>query len=207
MTRLIGIVNYGAGNIFSVLRGLQEVGAYPQVVSDPDDLIRYDSIIVPGVGAFGECMANLRAKGLDQALQSFAESGKPLLGLCVGMQILLSSSTEHGRHLGLNLIRGEVVAIDSDPPCRVPHVGWSSLLKESNTDGTLLEFTDASDSFYFTHSYVAKPSNPSHVLAKFRYGEQSLIAAVGRDNIIGFQFHPELSSYSGLKLLRYFTHN
>ena len=212
MTRTVHIVDYGMGNLHSVARALEAVGARAELTSDADQIASADLLLLPGVGAFEPCIANLRATGLVEPVKAFVAGGRPFLGICVGMQLLFERSNEFGRHEGLGLIAGTVEpipAVDADGNARkVPHIGWGELqLPEgrSNWENTLLADADPGrTSAYFVHSFSAVPQNPAERLADVEYQGYSICAAVQKDNVTGFQCHPEKSGPVGLAILTRF---
>jgi imidazole glycerol-phosphate synthase subunit HisH len=188
----VTVANYGIGNLLSVRRAMEHVGAAVTFAETPEDVARAERLIVPGVGAFQSCMEPIVQRGLKKAFLEFAASGRPYLGICVGMQMLMDRSFEFGEHPGLGLIAGEVRRIDI-PGERVPFIGW----KEVDLHGK-------KNQFYFVHSYQAVPKNRENVLATYRLGDREVTAAVKRDNVLGVQFHPEKSAEDGLALIRHF---
>lgn len=197
---MIVIVDYGVGNLRSVQKGLERAGALVVVSSDPSEIDIAQGVILPGVGAFGDGMANLRARGLVDPVLRQVEAGKPLLGICLGMQLLFEESEEMGRHRGLGLLPGRVVRFpDSD--LKVPHIGWNQLL---GGRGAVLAGTEERAWAYFVHSYYAVPEEPTDVLATTEYGLE-FASVVGRAKIWGAQFHPEKSQEVGLRLLENFA--
>ena len=199
---MIAIVDYGVGNLFSLKSSLERIGADAVVTGDAEQLRRADKIILPGVGAFRDAIAKLRANGLDRVVISEARAGKPLLGICLGMQMLFDRSTEYGEHTGLGLIPGSVEALKPDLPAdlKVPHIGWNALKKRG--DHPLLKYVKDGDCVYFVHSYYAKNCAES-TIATAEYGVD-VTAAVARGNVMGTQFHPEKSGNVGLGILRAF---
>ena len=205
----IAIIDYGAGNLHSVsnavLRCLSDLGISGEVIlaCRPEELGTADHIILPGVGAYGECAANLRARqGMIEALEeNILRAGKPFLGICVGMQLLATKGHEHGIHQGLDWISGDVIALDPKKNIKIPHMGWNDLQIE--IDHPVLSGIKTGTDMYFVHSYHFDLKDKSCFLASTDYGEQ-VAAVVGRDNIIGTQFHPEKSQKHGLKLLQNF---
>lgn len=198
------IIDYGAGNLFSLRSSFEAVGERAEVSSDKDVIMRADRLVLPGVGAFGDAAAKLRAGGLDFAVREFAETGKPLLGICLGMQLLYDVSYEFGKHKGLGLLRGEIVPIADVIPkdYKIPHIGWNRL---SLTDPAcrLWKYIKDGDFVYFVHSFYAADRGGS-VAAVTEYGAE-LTAAASKDNIYGCQFHPEKSGEIGLSILRAFS--
>ncbi len=207
----VAVVDYGSGNLRSAAKALERAGAEAgvpasvTVTSDPDAVRRADRIVLPGVGAFGDCRRGLAAlDGMIEALEeSVVGSGRPFLGICVGMQLMATTGREHGSHPGLGWIAGEVVAIDrADRGLKIPHMGWNELA----VDGTrhpVLEGLASGTHVYFVHGYMFRADDRSDVLAEVDYGG-AVTAAVGRDNMIGTQFHPEKSQRAGLRLLANF---
>ena len=201
---MIAIVDYGVGNLFSLRSSLQYLGADVTVTGDADVLGRADQVILPGVGAFDDAAAKLRSTGLDQVVIEAANSGKPLLGICLGMQLLLERSFEYGEHRGLGLIPGDVVSMEPVVPqgYKVPHIGWNALhFPEGRPRSPIFADLKEGVFVYFVHSYYAD-RGPA-VTAVTEYGA-TLTAAVGRDNVYGCQFHPEKSGAVGLSILRAF---
>lgn len=199
----VAIVDYGMGNLGSVRRALTEVGAEVVVAERPEQLDAADRLILPGVGSFGDGMACLEARGWSGTLRKqVLENGKPLLGICLGMQLLASRGTEWGETPGLDLISGEVVRLDTlGCTLRIPHVGWNAIeLRGENK--LFADVRDGTD-FYFVHSFVFRPTLTAQVMAVTNY-DIPIVAAVGAGNVFGTQFHPEKSSWAGLRLLRNF---
>lgn len=199
---MVAIVDYGVGNLFSLRASLESLGAETVVTADPADLRRADRLVLPGVGAFGDAAEKLRASGLDRAVVAEAGAGKPLLGVCLGMQLLLERSFEYGEHRGLGLIPGDVVPIAPllPPGYKVPHIGWNALRFSPDRSPIFRDLREG-DHVYFVHSYHAVRC-PA-VTATAEYGA-ALTAAVGLDNVYGCQFHPEKSGAVGLAILRAF---
>ncbi len=196
---MIGIVDYGRGNLRSVEKALEKVGFQATIMVSPAELNLVNGLILPGVGAFADAMQALREGGWIEPLTQFARSGRPFLGICLGMQILFEVGEEHGEHAGLGLLSGRVVKF---PPGRkVPHMGWNSL--QSEQPSSLLEGIPNEAYFYFVHSYFAEPGEKKDILATSDYGAV-FPAVVGKDNVWGAQFHPEKSSPWGLQLLTNF---
>ena len=201
---MIGIVDYNMGNLASVINAFAKVGADATLESDPSKLSRYDKLILPGVGAFGDAMEHLQSNGMDEAVKAYAQSGKPLLGICLGMQLLFESSEEFGSTEGLGLIPGKVVAFDEakfDHPQKVPHMGWNELFVQNNT----ALFTGLEKDFYlyFVHSFHAQ-CDDKYAIGKTHYGYK-FVSAVQNDNIYGIQPHPEKSHENGLKIIENFA--
>ena len=197
---MIAIVDYGVGNLFSLRSSLSAVGAEVTVTGDGDALRRADKIILPGVGAFGDAAAKLRATGLDAVVIEEAKVGKPLLGICLGMQLLLERSLEYGEHPGLGLIPGDVVPLSPPDGLKVPHMGWNAL-QFSEPRSPIFRNLNPGEHVYFVHSFHA--ANCPCVTATADYGV-TVTAAVGKDNVYGCQFHPEKSGPVGLSILKAF---
>jgi glutamine amidotransferase len=199
---MIAIVDYGVGNLFSLNCSLSAIGADVVVTSDPMVLEKADHILLPGVGAFEDAARKLRAAGLDQVLIRLAKQGKPLLGICLGMQLLFDKSYEYGEHAGLGLIRGEVIPMAGTIPAdlKIPHIGWNGLSKRN--EHPLLKNIREGDCVYFVHSYYASGCEDA-VIATAEYGKD-ITAAVAYRNVCGCQFHPEKSGKAGLAILKAF---
>jgi imidazole glycerol-phosphate synthase subunit HisH len=198
----LAIVDYGMGNIRSVLNALREAQAEGELVSDPRDIARRGKLILPGVGAFGEAMENLRHAGIDHALEEARGAGALILGICLGMQLLLGSSEEGGTHTGLGWVKGRVLRFPDRADLRVPHMGWNELRfrrEHALTHGV----ADGSD-VYFLHSYYCACEEPGDVLATATHGVE-FAAMLARDNLMGIQFHPEKSQQPGIAMLRNFV--
>ena len=201
---MIGIIDYGVGNLFSLRRSLEYVGAQAVVSGDEAVLRSVGKLILPGVGAFGDAAAKLRATGLDRLVLEEAAAGKPLLGICLGMQLLFEESEEYGLHKGLGLLPGRVVAMEGRLPAGlpIPHIGWNGLTL-TNPACPLFRDTKDGDCVYFVHSYYAEGCGDA-LAATAEYG-RDLTATVWRDNVCGCQFHPEKSGPVGLAMLRAFV--
>jgi glutamine amidotransferase len=200
---MIAIVDYGVGNLFSLQSSFAAIGAEVTVTSDPAQLRTADKIVLPGVGAFEDAAKKLRESGLSQLLKELAAAGKPLLGICLGMQLLFEKSYEYGEHEGLGLISGAVKPIADVIPAdyKIPHIGWNALhLKGQNP---LFSRIQEGDCVYFVHSFYAADCDSS-VIATAEYGAE-LTAAVAKDNVYGCQFHPEKSGNVGLAILKAFA--
>lgn len=198
----IAIIDYGMGNLRSVEKAVEHVGGVPVVGSDPTALRDADGLILPGVGAFPEAMRRIRERGLAELVGEQVERGAPLLGLCLGMQLLFESSTEHGGADGLGLLSGTVDALDPGG-AKLPHIGWSPLSFEEGAGATLREGITEGEPFYFVHTFVARP-RPEDLVASAEHGER-FAAVVGDGRVFGTQFHPEKSSRAGLRMLSNFV--
>ncbi len=198
----VAIVDYGSGNLHSAAKAFERMAGAPvTVTSDPGEVAAADRIVLPGVGAFGDCWRGLNAlTGMVEALEEAVLSGgRPFLGICVGMQLMATRGLEHGSHPGLGWIPGEVVPLTpSDPALKVPHMGWNEL--EDLTPHPVLDGQKAGTHMYFVHSFRFRCEQPEHELATADYGG-ALAAVVGRDNMIGSQFHPEKSQKAGLAFI------
>jgi len=200
---MIAIIDYGVGNLFSLKSSLAMIGAQAVVSGEADVIRAADRIILPGVGAFGDARKKLADTGLDRILLEEAARGKPVMGICLGMQMLFDKSFEYGEHEGLGLIPGEVVPMAGRLPegLKVPHIGWNAL-NIGKPDHPLMKYTKAGDCVYFVHSFYAENCK-AHTLATAEYGID-VTAAVAKDNVMGCQFHPEKSGTVGLNILRAF---
>lgn len=201
------IVDYGLGNLASVARAVRHLGAEPVIGSDPALLRDAGRVILPGVGAFGVAMANLNRLGLVEPLRQYASAGRPLLGICLGMQLFMEESTEGDLHAGLGLIPGRVVRLQEakERGIKVPHIGWSGLEPDGRDwSRTVLSGLHPGDALYFVHSYFVQPRNPGDVLACTTYGDARFCSVIARGAVVGCQAHPEKSSDAGLRILRNF---
>ena len=200
---MVGIVDYGVGNLFSLRSSLVAIGADAFVSSDPEELKKADRILLPGVGAFGDAAEKLRNSGLADFIKEEVKNGKPLLGICLGMQLLFEKSFEYGEHEGLGLIEGEIRPIADVIPAdyKIPHIGWNALHFEKN-NCPLFRYLSEGDHVYFVHSYYAANCKDA-LVASAEYGAP-LTAAVAHKNVFGCQFHPEKSGKVGLNILRAF---
>lgn len=208
---MIAIIDYGVGNLFSLRSSLDAIGADAMVTGDPESIRSADKIILPGVGAFGDAAAKLRENGLDQVVIEEAKCGKPLMGICLGMQLLFDTGEEYGVHEGLGLIPGRVVSMKGVVPeeYKIPHIGWNGLIfpedrggKNAAEKSPIFKYIENGDCVYFVHSFYAADCKES-VIADTEYGAL-LTAAVQKDNVYGCQFHPEKSGNVGLNILKAF---
>ena len=210
MTSVVHVVDYGIGNLYSVARAIEAAGGEARLTTRPAEIFAADRILLPGVGAFEPCMRTLVESGLADPVREFARTGRPFLGICVGMQLLFDHSLEFGRHDGLGLIAGHVAPIpprDAAGDRKVPHIGWSPLLRPVERDwpGTALGGEMAGQSSaYFVHSFSCIPDDAGHRLAEVDYSGYRICAAVQADNITAFQCHPEKSGPVGLRILERF---
>jgi imidazole glycerol-phosphate synthase subunit HisH len=210
----VTIVDYGMGNLYSVQRAVEVCGITNVTIgSTPSDLAEADRLILPGVGAFKDGMQGLKDAGLDEAIKSFAASGKPILGICLGAQMLVSTSDEFGFHEGLGLIPGtvsKIPALTEGENKKLPFIGWSKLDAAHGTNGfgsTCLNTLAPRDSVYLVHSYHVSVDDAADLLATYNYEGVTVTAAFQRDNIMGVQFHPEKSGVVGLRILAGFLDN
>lgn len=214
----VAIVDYGMGNLFSVKQACAQVGLEAQITSDPAVVRAAPGVILPGIGAFGDAMATLRRYGLAEALREAAASGRPLFGVCLGMQMLMTESHEFGRHEGLGLIPGDVVRLQDSAvgirKLKVPQIGWNSVRAPGGASGekipstwwgTLLEGLPDGMFMYFVHSFYTRPADPQVVVATTCYGPIEFCSALRAGNIFACQFHPERSGPQGLRLYAQFA--
>jgi glutamine amidotransferase len=200
---VIAVVDYGRGNLGSVTKSFRHVGAETVLSGDLDTLRRADALILPGDGAFGATMDEVKSRGLVPLLKEAAAQGKPLLGICIGMQVLFEESEEHGHHAGLGLLPGRVRRFDGDLP--VPHMGWNEVRVTAQGQGhPLLDDIPDASFFYFVHSFVCVPDDADWVIAETDY-PTPFASILGRGNLMGTQFHPEKSGDNGLRLLANFV--
>lgn len=213
MAKRITLLDYGMCNMLNVARAFEHADAQLHITEDPKDVASADRLVVPGVGAFRDSINEVTSRGFGDAIRRYAETGRPLLGICVGMQILFEGSEEFGDHAGLGILPGQVRAIPKlttdGTPQRVPHIGWNHLVEPEqgrDWEGTLLASVKGRDpAVYFVHSFAAQPANPADRLADCVYGGHRLCAAVQRGNVMATQFHPERSGRTGLEVVRHFV--
>ncbi len=209
--RNIVVIDYGLCNLLSVANALKFLGITCTVTDDASVLKSADAVILPGVGAFEDGMSGLREKGFIEPISKFVKTGKPFLGICLGMQMLMSKSYEFGEFEGLNLIEGEVTCfknrlVKGKYEYKVPHISWNALRNAGNSwEGTILSGLQEGEPMYFVHSFFAAPVNPQHVLAQTEYAGVPFCSVNQKDNVYGCQFHPEKSSTYGLKILENFV--
>ncbi|QDU30959.1 Imidazole glycerol phosphate synthase subunit HisH 1 [Anatilimnocola aggregata] len=198
----VAIIDYQMGNLRSVQKGFERVGWHAEIVSDPRQIGPTDKLVLPGVGAFGDAIAELRRRDFVPVIQEAIAAGRPFLGICLGLQMLFDVGYEHGEHEGLGILRGKVLKFDLPHEFKVPHMGWNKghIVRQA----PILKDTAQDTHFYFVHSYYVVPEDPSVVAIETDYGHP-FCAAVWRDNLFATQFHPEKSQADGLKLLKNFA--
>lgn len=208
----ITLIDYGVGNLLSVQRGLEQCGAEVVLTSDPEGVIAASRVVLPGVGAFANAMQALEERNLVTAIRQLAKHGTPLLGICLGMQLLLDESEEFGRTSGLGLIPGKVVPIPTTTVLgeaqKIPHIGWSEIVPSGDRSDwrtSILEDNSPGEATYFVHSFMSVPADPAHRVADCVYGGHRIAAVIAKDQITACQFHPEKSGEVGLKILRRFV--
>jgi glutamine amidotransferase len=211
MTTRVVVVDYGVGNLLSVCRAFEACGATVELTGLAERLAAADRAVVPGVGAFGDCMQELQRRELIRPILDFIASGRPLLGICVGMQMLMEIGEEFGEHAGLGVVPGRVRAIPAvganGKPHKIPHIGWNELVKPAETtewQGTILDGVPPGATCYFVHSFTAEPTDVRYRLADCDYDGCRVSAALRAGNVYGTQFHPEKSGEVGLRILRNF---
>lgn len=224
-TPAVVIVDYGMGNLFSLERVINHLGGRVVISDNPEDIISAERVILPGVGAFGDGMENLRKRGLEESIEKVVLSGRPLLGICLGMQLLMTKSEEFGIHQGLGIVSGSVKRLPEPEPgglfYKIPHVGWNKLLKPAYAGiaqghtfsmgpywkKSILSGLEEDAFVYFVHSYVVVPDGSNIILAETECGPVRFCSALRQDNTFGCQFHPEVSGETGLRILREFLYN
>jgi len=198
---VIAIIDYGMGNLASVQNAFLKVGYPTLITARPEDILAADKVVLPGVGAFGDAIHNLRQRGMDDTIRQVVERQTPLLGICLGMQLLFSQSEENGLHLGLDIIPGRVQRFDLPADFKVPQIGWNSIVV--NPASRLLAGIPSNSYFYFVHSYYVVPDDSAVVAARTDYGID-FVSAIERGALMATQFHPEKSSRLGLRILKNF---
>jgi imidazole glycerol-phosphate synthase subunit HisH len=202
MNTTIAIIDYGMGNLRSVQKGFEKVGHSAVITSDPNQVAAAEKVVLPGVGAFEDAIHELRRLGLDQPVRDAIQSGRPFLGICLGLQMLFDVSYENGRHEGLGVVPGEVVRFDLPKGFSVPHMGWNQLLIRKPTP--LLQGINEGTYVYFVHSYYVVPKDPKVIAAETDYGGP-FCSMIAFDNVFATQFHPEKSQTDGLHILKNFA--
>jgi glutamine amidotransferase len=200
---VIAVVDYDMGNLHSACKGLEKAGATTKVTDSPADIERADALVLPGVGSFDPAVQHLRSRGLEEPIKQAIASGKPFLGICLGLQILFDSS-EEGTEPGLGLVAGTVRRFRSEPEITIPHMGWNEL-EFTQPNSPLWQKLSGSPRVYFVHSYYVDPVDPTIRAATVTHGSQTVTAAIARDNLMAVQFHPEKSSTTGLQILSNFV--
>ena len=200
---MLAIIDYGVGNLFSLVSSLKSIGVDAVITRDPKVIENADRLILPGVGAFGDASEKLRLSGLTEIIKNAVKKGTPLMGICLGMQLLFEKSYEYGEHQGLGLLKGNVIGMEGTIPkeLKIPHIGWNSLKFTSTSP--IFKYINEGDCVYFVHSFYAVDCEDS-LIATAEYG-RDLTAAVQQDNVYGCQFHPEKSGSVGLKILKAFS--
>lgn len=199
---MVVIVDYGMGNLRSVQKGFEKVGTPAVISRDPDEIRRAGALVLPGVGAFPECMKNLSDLGLIAPVLELIHSGRPFLGICLGLQLLFDESEEFGLHDGLKVIKGAVRGFPRNMGLKIPHIGWNQVW--FTKDLPLFKTIEDGSHFYFVHSFYTDPQNPHDCAAECEYGVR-FCCAIQRDNVFALQFHPEKSQELGLRVLKNFT--
>ncbi len=210
---VVAVVDYGLGNLYSIKQACASVGLDAVITPSKAEILRADAVILPGVGAFGDAMATLHRLDLVRVLQDIAASPKPLVGICLGLQLLMTESYEFGRHQGLGIIEGPVVLFnhprENDRELKVPQIGWNKIYSQGGggltRKGTLLEGVDEGQYMYFIHSYMVQPADRRVVLSLSRYGHIEFCSSIQYGNIFACQFHPERSGPEGMKIYRNLT--
>jgi glutamine amidotransferase len=202
MTSKIVIIDYGMGNLRNVQKGFEKIGFEAELTRSKKEIEKASAIVLPGVGAFKDCMENLERYGLIEPLLRSIEKGKPYLGICLGLQILYSESEEFGSHKGLDLIKGKVVRFRPDPEHKVPHMGWNTIEKEKEVP--VLQGVESGDFFYFVHSYYVIPEEAKWISTFTTYGKP-FVSSIWKENLFATQFHPEKSQQKGLRVLENFA--
>ncbi len=206
----VAIIDFGLGNLYSILRACQHVGLNGKILSDPAQIKNAPAIILPGVGAFGDAMKAIQDLGLEAILKEAVHAEKPVMGICLGMQLLMSKSFEFGEHRGLDIVPGDVVRFEkpkeSGEVLKVPHVGWNRINPPAGRwGGAIMDEVEPGDFMYFVHSYYVRPADRAVVLAESQYGQTNFCSALRFKNVFAFQFHPERSGEAGLRIYRNFA--
>jgi glutamine amidotransferase len=209
MKKKISIIDYGAGNILSVNKAFCACGAKVEVLSEPKKIKDASFLVLPGDGSFKFAASQLKKKGLFEIIKKHVKKGNPLLGICLGMQLLLSKSEEFGKSTGISIIKGDVIKIKrkNSDNLKLPVIGWHSLIvKKKNSQFKAIKSLNNKE-FYFIHSYQAIPDNKNDILAYYKYGNEKITALIRKENVIGMQFHPEKSGKNGIQLIKTFLNN
>lgn len=205
MGKFVAVIDYGLGNLRSVSKALEAVGAKVKVTNRTEDITCASAILLPGVGAFKRAMDNLVRLNILPSINRMIKEGKPFLGICLGLQVLFTESEEHGRRKGLDVIKGRVKRFSAD--VKIPHMGWNQIkIKNQKSRNKIFKDIPDENYFYFVHSYYVEPQEEAIVVATTEYG-QEFVSAVNKENVWGVQFHPERSERLGLKILENFCHN
>ncbi len=199
---MIAIIDYGMGNLRSVQKAFEKVGTQALITSDPDEVLKADKVVLPGVGAFPACMQNLQRFGLIEPIRQVIRDGKPFLGICMGLQVLFDEGEEFGRHPGLGIIPGKVVRFKLAKKYKIPHMGWNRIRKKRRLP--LLSEIEDNSYFYFVHSYYVEPKDQNVIVTTTDYGKE-FVSSIARDNLFACQFHPEKSQTLGLKIVKTFA--
>jgi glutamine amidotransferase len=203
----VAIIDYGAGNLFSIYQALRKVGAHPVITQSSEVIVNSDYCILPGVGAFGKGITKLKELSLDLTIHDVVQRGKPLMGICLGMQLLMEYSVELESHQGLGLIAGYVERINPLQGYKIPHIGWNKIIHPSSSKSwahSILKNISNGVEVYFAHSFGIQVRNTENQLSMTRYGEYQFCSTILKDNIVGFQFHPEKSGSVGLAIMKNF---
>jgi len=206
----ITVIDYGMGNLFNVVRAFEALECDVSITNNFKDIVNADKLLLPGVGAFEDGINDLKTSNLDSAIKEFSVTGRPLMGICLGMQLLMSMSKENGRHDGLNLIEGDVIKFnepnEKSSKYKIPQIGWNKLLenKLNKWPGSILEGIENNAYMYFLHSYYVNPKDKKIVISETSYGQNLFCSVLQKNQIIGCQFHPERSGEIGLKILKNF---
>ncbi|MBO8158872.1 imidazole glycerol phosphate synthase subunit HisH [Thermosyntropha sp.] len=198
---MIAIIDYGMGNLASVKNGFAKVGYEAYITDKPEEIVKAEKVVLPGVGAFSDAIRNLKKSGLDEVIKEVIKKGTPFLGICLGMQLILGESYEDGCHQGLNIVKGRVIRFDLPENYKVPHMGWNSV--KIAGESRLFKRIPDNSYFYFVHSYYVVPEDRSWAIGETHYGI-NFVSALEKENVFATQFHPEKSGEIGLKILRNF---
>ena len=201
-TKTVSIIDFNVGNIYSVVQACKEIGLKVNLTSDYEEIINSDGVILPGVGAFGTAMKNLKNDGLDLAINDFVATGKPFMGICLGLQLLFSESEEFGYNKGLGIINGKVLKFNHSDK-KVPQVGWNTIYSNDKLwKSSPLNSINQNEFMYFVHSFYVKPSLDKYVLSKTKYHDFEYCSAIKKNNVFATQFHPEKSGKRGLEIYK-----